>query len=274
MIPTGRTVDRSATAAVVALTVAFAVFFMLPFVGLVDRAWDDGKVWELARSGVARDALKLSIWTSTLTTALAVVVGTPVAFLLARSSFRGKSVVDALLDLPIVLPPTVAGVALLTAFGRRGLIGEPLDNATGFTFAFSTKAVVMAQLLVAAPFYVRAAKAGFEAIDEQLERVAYTLGASRTRTFLRITVPQAWPALLAGVVLCWSRSMGELGATLIFAGNLQGKTQTMPLAIIEAFEGSGLGLSGAIALSIVLLVVALVVLAGFRVIASRSTARL
>ena len=262
-------VDRSATTAVVVLAVLFAVFFLLPFAGLIDRAWDDGKVWELARSGTAREAMKLSFWTSTLTATISVVVGTPVAYLLARGKFRGKAIIDALIDLPIVLPPTVAGVALLTAFGRRGLVGEPIDNFTGFTFGFSRTAVVMAQLLVAAPFYVRAAKAGFEAVDSQLERVAYTLGASKTRTFFRITLPQAWPAMLAGVVLCWSRSIGELGATLLFAGNLEGKTQTMPLAIIQSFEGSSLGLSGAVALSLILLVVALVVLVAFRLATSR-----
>ena len=274
MKASGSAVDRSATATVVALGLAFTAFFLLPFAGLLDRAVRDGRVWELARTSMARDALELSLWTSTLTTVITVVVGTPVAYVLARSRFHGKSLVDAIIDLPIVLPPTVAGVALLTAFGRRGLLGEPIDNATGFTFGFSRTAVVMAQLLVSAPFYVRAAKGGFEAVDSQLERVAYTLGASRTRTFFRITVPQAWPAMLAGVVLCWSRSMGELGATLIFAGNLQGKTQTMPLAIIQAFEGSSLGLSGAIALSLVLLAVALVVLVAFRVAVTHAAARL
>src|SRR6185503_18566690 len=119
---------------------------------------------------------------------------------------------------------------------------------TGYTFAFTTVSVIMAQLIVSAPFYVRSARSGFDSLDRQVEFVAYTLGASRTRTFFRILLPQMWPALLAGIVLCWARSMGELGATLIFAGNLEGKTQTMPLAIIEAFEGSGLGLDGAIAL--------------------------
>ncbi|MGH2611401.1 MAG: molybdate ABC transporter permease subunit, partial [Tepidiformaceae bacterium] len=142
----------------------------------------------------------------------------------------------------------------------------------GFTFGFRTTAVIMAQLLVSAPFYVRAATSGFAAVDVQLEKVAYTLGASRTRTFFRIVVPQALPALLAGMVLCWARAMGELGATLIFAGNLQGRTQTMPLAIIQAFEGSTLGLAGAIALSLILLAVALVVLVAFRVATGRSVA--
>ncbi len=268
----GRTTDRTATATVILLALAFALFFVLPFAGLIDRALNDGRTWDLAKSDVARDALVLSLWTSTLTLIVAVVAGTPVAYLLARANFPGKPVVDALVDLPIVLPPTVAGVALLTAFGRRGLLGEPIEEWTGYTFGFSTTAVIMAQLLVSAPFYVRAAASGFTAVDPQLERVAYTLAASRTRAFFRITVPQALPALLAGMVLCWARAMGELGATLIFAGNLQGETQTMPLAIIQAFEGSSLGLAGAISLSLILLAVALVVLVVFRVATGRSVA--
>lgn len=255
------------------LAVAFGIFFVIPFVGLVDRALDEPGTWELLRTSQVRQALTLSLWTSTVTVALALIFGTPIAYLLARARFRGIAIVDALIDLPIVLPPTVAGVALLTAFGRRGLIGEPVEAWTGFTFGFRTIAVIMAQLLVAAPFYIRAAKSGFEAVDVQLERVAYTLGASRVRTFFRITVPQAWPALLAGTVLCWARSMGELGATLIFAGNLEGKTQTMPLAVISAFEGSSLGVAGAIALSLILLAVALVVLVLFRVVAGRASIR-
>ena len=255
------------------LAVAFGIFFVIPFVGLVDRALDEPGTWELLRTSQVRQALTLSLWTSTVTVALALIFGTPIAYLLARTRFRGIAIVDALIDLPIVLPPTVAGVALLTAFGRRGLIGEPVEAWTGFTFGFRTIAVIMAQLLVAAPFYIRAAKSGFEAVDVQLERVAYTLGASRVRTFFRITVPQAWPALLAGTVLCWARSMGELGATLIFAGNLEGKTQTMPLAVISAFEGSSLGVAGAIALSLILLAVALVVLVLFRVVAGRASIR-
>lgn len=265
------TLDRSVGTTVAILVTVFAVFFVLPFAGLIDRAAEAGGMWGLMKSQQARDALWLSLWTSTVTVTLAIAFGTPVAYLLSRARFPGKPIVDALIDLPIVLPPTVAGVALLTAFGRRGLLGEPIDNLTGYTFGFSTTAVIMAQLLVAAPFYVRSARSGFDSVDRQVERVAYTLGASRTRTFFRILVPQAWPALLAGVVLCWARSMGELGATLIFAGNLEGKTQTMPLAIIEAFEGSGLGLDGAIALSLILLAVALVVLVLFRLASGRAT---
>jgi molybdate transport system permease protein len=267
-------VDRPVLATVVLLAGVFALFFLLPFVGLIDRAVREGQTWEIATGSVARQALTLSLWTSTVTLALAVAFGTPVAFVLSRVRFPGRTIVDALVDLPIVLPPTVAGVALLTAFGRRGLLGEPIEEWTGFTFGFRTIAVIMAQLLVAAPFYVRAARSGFDSIDQQLERVAYTLGASRVRTFFRIVVPQARPALLAGMVLCWARAMGELGATLIFAGSIQGRTQTMPLAILNAFEGSSLGLNGAVALSIVLLVVALAILWAFRAVAARGMGRL
>jgi molybdate transport system permease protein len=266
----GATLDRSTAITVAILAAVFALFFTLPFAGLIQRSAEQGGVWELMKTQQARDALWLSVWTSTVTVAMAILFGTPVAYALSRLRFPGKAIVDALIDLPIVLQPTVAGVALLTAFGRRGLIGEPIDNVTGFTFGFSTTAVIMAQLLVAAPFYVRAARAGFDSVDRQVERVAFTLGASRTRTFARIVLPQTWPALLAGVVLCWARSMGELGATLIFAGNLEGKTQTMPLAIIEAFEGSSLGLDGAVALSLILLAVALVMLIVFRFVTSRA----
>lgn len=261
--------DRAAFGTILILAAAFGLFFVLPFAGLIDRALADGGTWDLATSRTARSALWLSVWTSTVTLVLAILFGTPVAYLLSRASFPGKAVVDAAIDLPIVLPPTVAGVALLTAFGRRGLLGEPIEDWTGQTFAFTTLAVIMAQLLVAAPFYVRAARSGFDSVDRRAEAVAYTLGASRVRTFFRIVLPQVRPALLAGVVLCWARSMGELGATLIFAGNFEGKTQTMPLAIISAFEGSALGLAGAIALSLTLLAVALAVLVLFRLV-SRS----
>ena len=261
--------DRTMTTTIALLAGVFGLFFVLPFVGLVERGLDDGQTWELARSDTARQALWLSTWTSTVTVGLAIVFGTPVAYLLSRTNFPGKALVDAAIDLPIVLPPTVAGVALLTAFGRRGLLGEPIESWTGYAFGFSTTAVIMAQLIVAAPFFVRAARSGFDSVDRRVEAVAWTLGASRTRTFFRIVLPQARPALLAGVVLCWARSMGELGATLIFAGNLEGETQTMPLAIIQAFEGSSLGLAGAIALSLTLLVVALAVLVLFRLVSQR-----
>lgn len=265
-----RAAERAWLGSLLLLSAAFAIFFVLPFAGMLERGLRHQGTWDIVTSHTALTALRLSLWTSTVTVVIAIVFGTPVAYLLARTSFRGRAVVDALIDLPIVLPPTVAGVALLTAFGRRGLIGEPIDDWTGFTFGFRTTAVIMAQILVAAPFYVRAAKSGFEAVDSQYERVAFTLGASRARTFFRITLPQAWPAVLAGIILCWARAMGELGATLIFAGSLQGKTETMPLAILSAFEGTSLGLDGAIALSLILLAVALIVLVAFRLVVGRS----
>ena len=248
--------ETALTVIVCGLCVTFGLFFLLPLVGLVDRGVRDGDAWGIATGAAARRAIMLSLWTSTLATAIAVVAGTPVTYILARAQFRGKALVDALIDLPIVLPPTVAGVALLTAFGRRGLLGEPIESLTGFTFGFRTTAVVMAQILVAAPFYVRSARAGFQGVDTQLVNVAYTLGASRSRAFFRIIAPLARPSLLAGIALCWSRAMGELGATLIFAGNLDGSTRTMPLAILNSFEGRD-GLNGAVALSLVLLSVAL-----------------
>src|SRR5207237_10335182 len=153
---------------------------------------------------------------------------------LARRNFPGKAVVDLLVDLPIVLPPTVAGVALLVAFGRRGTIGRHFD-AIGFDLAFTTAAVVLAQLFVSAPYYIRTVKAGFESVSPDFEGVAATLGASPLRIFWRIVLPLAWPSVLAGAILCWARALSELGATLIFAGSFSGRTQTMPLAIIYVF---------------------------------------
>ncbi len=177
--------DRAATVTIAVLAVAFALFFVLPLAGLIVRAIEEESTWSLLKEPQVRQALGLSLWTSTVTVALTVVFGTPVAYILARGRFPGRAFLDALIDLPIVLPPTVAGVALLTAFGRRGIIGEPIEAWTGYAFSFTTTAVVMAQLLVAAPFYVRAAKSGFESMDPQVERVAYTLGASRVRTFIQ-----------------------------------------------------------------------------------------
>jgi len=262
-----RGADRTAGWTVGVLAAVFGIFFLVPLGGLVLRAASDGRTWELMHSEAVRTALTLSLTTATLSTLLAVLFGTPVAYLLARGKGRRSAILDALVDLPLVLPPTVAGVALLTAFGRRGLLGEPLSEWFGLELTFTTAAVVLAQLIVAAPFYVRAVASGFASVDAQYERVAWTLGASRVEAFFRITVPQARPAMLAGIVLCWTRALGELGATLIFAGNLQGTTRTMPLAVLDALERSSLGLSGALSLSLILLGVALAVLIGVRLVA-------
>ena len=234
------------------------LFLALPLAGIVWRAVTDGDVAAELRSGAAWDALRLSVVTSTLTLALAALLGTPLAYLLARSRSSAARVLTSLLDLPLVLPPTVAGIALLTAFGRGGYLGGTLD-AIGLTVSFTTAAVVLAQLFVSAPFFVRAAYAGFASMDPHLEGVAYTLGLSRWRTFRSVTLPLVWPALAGGAVLCWARALGELGATLLFAGSLPGQTQTMPLAILAAFESEA-GLAGAVSLSVLLLGFAFVLL--------------
>ncbi len=249
-------------------TLLFAAFILVPLIALSVRGWQDGEVAQRLTSPFVIHALQLSIITSTLSLALALVLGVPAAYLLARSRFPGHRMLTILVELPMVLPPTVAGVALLVAFGRRGLIGATLSDL-GLELAFTTAAVVLAQLFVAAPFLVRSLQAGFEAIDPTYEEVSRTLGVSEWRTFWRVTLPLAWPALLSGSVLCWTRSLSELGATIIFAGNFEGRTQTMPLAIITAFESSA-GLSGAIALSLMLLAVALVLLLLTRVVSRRS----
>ena len=249
----------------------FGAFVIVPLAALAWRATDSGALADNVTSSLVLDSLRLSAITSTITLAVAIMVGTPLAYLLARREFPGKMLVDLLIDLPIVLPPTVAGVALLVALGRRGVIGQHLD-AGGIDIAFTTAAVVMAQLFVSAPFYIRTAKAGFESIQPQYEGVAWTLGASPLRTFWRVTLPLAWPSLVAGAILCWARALSELGATLIFAGNMRGETQTMPLAIISAFE-SGQSIDVPIALSVILVAAAAVLLLLLRVLARGAATR-
>lgn len=241
-----------------AAALLLAAFFVLPLLGLVLRALTDGDVLAELGSSATWTALRLSVATATITLALAIALGTPLAYLLARSSAPPARLAGALLDLPLVLPPAVAGIALLTMFGRSGYLGGPLDEL-GLSLSFTTAGVVMAQLFVSAPFYVRAAHAGFVAADPRFEGVAYTLGLSRWRTFRAVTLPLVWPALAGGAVLCWARALGELGATLLFAGSLEGRTQTMPLAILAAFE-SRAGLAGAVSISVVLVAFALALL--------------
>ena len=172
------------------------------------------------------------------------------AYVLARASFPGKRVMDALVQLPLVLPPVVSGVALLMAFGRRGLLGAHL-SAWGIEVPFATAAVVMAQVFMAAPFSVVAVRNGLESVPPALEEASRTLGASELRTFTRVTLPLTWPAFASGMVLCWGRAIGEFGATITFAGNLQGTTRTMTLAVLTAMQGD---LDGALVLSVLLLV--------------------
>jgi molybdate transport system permease protein len=207
-------------------------------------------------SPTATAALKLSLQTSTLSVLIALAAGTPLAYILARWKFRGKTAFELLIDLPVVLPPSVAGLALLIAFGRQGVFGVWL-NRIGITLPFTTAAVVMAQIFVSAPLFVRSAHVGFAGIDNQLEEAATVEGANEWQLFRYIMVPLSGRAFLTGFILTWTRALGEFGATIMFAGNLEGKTQTMPLAIYLGFER---GLGVAIALSVMLVVVSILLL--------------
>jgi molybdate transport system permease protein len=201
-------------------------------------------------------AISLSMLTTIIATTIAVVFGTPLAYLLARYKFRGRAIVDTLIDLPMVLPPSVAGIALLMAFGRRGLFGSYLSDA-GVEIAFTQVAVVLAQVFVAAPYFVKAATAGFVKVERELEHAAALDGASQWNIFRFVTFPLAWPALFGGMVMTWARALGEFGATIIFAGNFPGRTQTMPLAIYLGFERD---LDLALTLAVILLSISFLVL--------------
>jgi len=248
----------------VAITSLFVLFLLLPLVALVWRAIDRASFWRYLNDQMVVEALKLSFTTTLMTLVIAFVVGTPAAYLLARWRFRGYRVIETLIDLPIVLPPVVAGVALLMAFGRRGLLGSELD-AFGISLPFTTLGVVIAQVFVAAPFYVRSARAGFATIPRDVEDAAQVDGATSWQVLLNVSVPAALPAITAGAVLCWSRALSEFGATLLFAGNLEGKTQTMPLAIMTAFESN---LGSALAIAVILLLISSLILFVSRLVMS------
>ena len=239
---------------------AFTSVILLPILAIFVRVLPHEQLWEIARRPVVVEALRLSMMTTMLTLLLSVALGTPLAYLLARRRFPGQPLLDSLIELPMVLPPAVAGIGLLMAFGRRGLFG-PLLASIGITVGFTTAAVVVAQFFVAAPFFVRAARSGFMGVDRELEHVSHTLGVSRWATFWRVTVPVAFPSLLGGAVMCWARALGEFGATIMFAGSFQGRTQTMPLAIYGALEAD---LDAALVLSAILVVVSFAVLVALR----------
>lgn len=236
----------------------YVVFIGLPIMALLVRAAQQEELWNAITGDLALTALRLSIFTSVVSIAVVVAGGTPFAYLLARSNHWWARVIDGLVELPIVLPPVVAGVAMLMAFGRGGLIGGWLESA-GVGISFTTVAVVFAQVFVAAPFYVRSAKLGFQSVARDYEDVSQTLGVSPISTFWRITLPLAAPSIITGLGLSWARALSEFGATIMFAGNLTGETQTMPLAIMTAMESSG-GLDSALALSAMLLVVSVLAL--------------
>jgi molybdate transport system permease protein len=246
---------------IAALAVALA-FLALPVAALfVDVG--PGELLDSLDDQASLDALALSLEVTALALAIIVVVGTPVAWGLATRRFRGRSVVVTVLELPLVLPPAVAGIALLAAFGPDGLLGDALDSA-GVQLVFETAGVVVALVFVASPFYLRQAQAAFEALDPSLLEASRTLGAGEGRTFARVACPVAFPSLLAGAALAWGRALGEFGATLIFAGSLQGVTQTAPLAI---FAGFATDFSGALALSVVLVAVSAAILLGIKLVA-------
>ncbi|MCU1351322.1 MAG: modB [Acidimicrobiales bacterium] len=244
---------------VVAVLITLAVF-VLPLAGLLKQAAWSTLGHDLA-TPEARGALRLSLICSLSASALSVVFGLPTAWALARIPFRGKPLVRALILLPLVLPPVVGGVALLAAFSRHGLLGRYLDDWFGIQLTFTTPGVVLAETFVALPFFVITTEAGLRSMDQRFEDVASTLGAGRWMTFRRVTLPLIGPSLAAGTVLAWARALGEFGATVTFAGNISGRTQTLPLAVYLALEDNpALGT----ALSLVLLTVSLVVIVALR----------
>src|SRR5256884_3372026 len=243
------------------LAAAGAAFFILPLIGLVVRTpWADAA--KAVTSADTLEALRLSLVASLSATGVALVLGVPLAWMYARIEFPGRSVLRALTTLPMVLPPVVGGIALLLAFGRRGLLGSWLDTTFGITLPFTTAGVVFAETFVAMPFLVLTVEAGLRSMDRRYEDAARTLGARRWTVFTRVTLPLIAPSLLAGAVLCWARALGEFGATITFAGNFPGVTQTMPLAVYLLLETNHP--EGSYILSLLLLLVSLAVLVGLR----------
>ncbi len=242
------------------LAAAGAAFFILPLIGLVVRTpWADAA--KAVTSADTLEALRLSLVASLTATGVALVLGVPLAWVYARIEFPGRSVLRALTTLPMVLPPVVGGIALLLAFGRRGLLGSWLESSFGISLPFTTAGVVFAETFVAMPFLVLTVEAGLRSMDRRYEDAARTLGAKRWTIFTRVTLPLIAPSLFAGAVLCWARALGEFGATITFAGNFPGVTQTMPLAVYLLL---GTNPEGSYILSLILLVVSLVVLVGLR----------
>jgi molybdate transport system permease protein len=236
------------------------VFLLLPLVALLVRAPWGSLPEQLAKPEVWQ-ALRLSLLSATAATAVSLVLGVPLAWLLARTEFPGRGLVRALVTLPLVLPPVVGGVALLLALGRNGVVGRLLDSWFGITLPFTTAGVVVAEAFVAMPFLVISVEGTLRAADPRYEEAAMTLGASRFTAFRRVTLPLIAPGIAAGSVLAWARALGEFGATITFAGNFPGRTQTMPLAVYLALQSDP---DAAIALSLVLLLVSVAVLAGLR----------
>jgi molybdate transport system permease protein len=237
------------------------IFLTLPLAGLLARTPWATLPARLAEPQVV-EALRLSLLTSSLATVLCLLLGVPLAWILARVRFPGRRLVRALITVPLVLPPVVGGIALLLALGRRGLVGQWLDTTFGITLPFTTAGVVIAESFVALPFLVIAVEGALRGADSRYEEAAATLGSTRWTTFTHVTLPLVAPGIAAGAVLCWARALGEFGATITFAGNYPGITQTMPLAVYQTMESGDL--EGAVVLSLILLVVSVGILAGLR----------
>jgi molybdate transport system permease protein len=246
---------------IIAASSVLLFFLVLPLFVLLLRALEADLLQQLTQPTVTQ-ALRLSLLTSIVSTAITVALGTPLAYSLARRKVPARSAIETLLDLPIVLPPAVAGLALLLTFGRRGFFG-PLLETLGIHLPFTTAAVVMAEIFVAAPFFIRSAQSGFANVSHQLEESASDLGATNWHVFRRVTLPLAGMALLSGIILSWARALGEFGATILFAGSFIGRTQTMPLAIYQALETD---LDAAIAVAAILILISFVFLVMLRFI--------
>lgn len=255
-----REASRRPPALLVVLGLAGLAVFFLPLLGLLARVpWSELPV--LLSGETVTEALSLSLIASLAATLISLLLGIPLAWLMARVDFPGRAVIRGIVMLPLVLPPVVGGAALLFALGRRGLIGEPLERATGLILPFSMWGVVLATTFVAMPFMVITVEGALRNMDRRYEGAAASLGASRWTILRRVTLPMIGPSLLSGLVLTWARAFGEFGATITFAGNLQGRTQTLPLAVFVALESDR---DTAVAISLVMVVVSLVVLIGLR----------
>ena len=257
-----RRADRVAGILAGLATAVLFAFVLLPIVAIFLRVPPSELLAQL-RSPATRAALGVSLRSTVIALVLIVAFGTPAAYVLATKRFRGAAVLTTVLELPLVLPPAVAGLGLFAAFGRFGLLGAPL-RALGIQLTFTPVAVVMALAFVSLPFYTRQAVAAFASMDHQLLGASRTLGAGEARTFFRVAVPLARQGLVAGAALAWARALGEFGATILFAGSLRGVTQTLPLAIYDQFSGGNF--DGALAISALLVVVSAGLFVGMRVL--------
>lgn len=245
---------------ILALAALGAALFAAPLIGLLARTpWT--RLGSLFTAPVVVDALRVSIVTSTLAALICVVIGMPLAYVLARVPFPGRDAVRSVVTLPMVLPPVVGGAALLFAFGRRGIFGEAIESGVGLTLPFSMTGVIIANTFVAMPFFVITVEGALRGLDQRHEDAAATLGASELTIVRRVTLPMIAPSLRAGLVLAWARALGEFGATITFAGNLPGRTQTLPLAVFVTLESDR---DAAIAISLILIAISVLLMATLR----------